>query len=61
MFEPMSTGRGVMYKLDWLGTGAGFTKYFDLVGFGPGLRPAEQHAWTFARLAAGRDDSRFEL
>jgi len=43
-----------MYKLDWLGIDTGFMKYFDLVGFGPGLRPARQHAWTVAACSKPR-------
>ena len=51
--EPMPSGRGVMYKFDWLGLGPGATKHFEPVGFGPGSRPARQHAWTFV---PGRHD-----
>lgn len=54
---PMETGVGVMYRLDWSAFGPGYTKYFDPVGFGPGLRPARQHAWTF-RLHPGADFQR---
>lgn len=53
-WAPMETGTGVMYRLDWSAFGPGYSKYFDPVGFGPGLRPARQHAWTF-RMRPGAD------
>lgn len=53
-FRPMESGTGVMYRFDWTAFGAGYSKYFEPVGFGPGLRPARQHAWTF-RLRPGAD------
>ncbi len=43
-----------MYRFDWSAFGPGYAKYFEPVGFGPGLRPARQHAWTF-RLNPGVD------
>src|SRR5258708_5082772 len=46
-FRPMETGTGVMYRFDWAAFGPGYAKFFEPVGFGPGLRPARQHAWTF--------------
>jgi hypothetical protein len=46
-FVPMKEGTGVMYRLDWASFGQGYSKAFDPIGFGPGLRPARQHAWTF--------------
>jgi FRG domain len=53
-FRPMETGTGVMYRFDWAAFGPGYSKFFEPVGFGPGLRPARQHAWTF-RLRPGRN------
>lgn len=53
-WEPMETGRGVIYRLDWSAFGPGYSKFFEPVGFGPGLRPARQHAWTF-RMRPGVD------
>lgn len=53
-FQPMETGTGVMYRFDWTAFGSGYSKFFEPVGFGPGLRPARQHAWTF-RLRPGAD------
>jgi hypothetical protein len=53
-FRPMETGTGVMYRFDWAAFGPGYSKFFEPVGFGPGLRPARQHAWTF-RLRPGID------
>ena len=53
-FSPMDSGQGVMYRLEWTQLGPGFTKHFEPVGFGPGLRPARQHAWTF-KIPPGRD------
>lgn len=53
-FQPMETGTGVMYRFDWTAFGPGYAKFFEPVGFGPGLRPARQHAWTF-RLRPGVD------
>jgi len=52
--RPMETGSGVMYRFDWAAFGPGYSKFFEPVGFGPGLRPARQHAWTF-RLRPGRN------
>lgn len=46
-FVPAESGTGVMYRFDWGAFGPGYAKYFTPVGFGPGLRPARQHAWTF--------------
>lgn len=46
-FLPMVSGTGVMYRLDWTRFGPGYSKFFEPVGFGPGLRPVRQHAWTF--------------
>ena len=46
-FQPMEDGTGVMYRFDWAAFGPGYSKFFEPVGFGPGLRPARQHAWTF--------------
>ncbi len=54
LFRPMETGTGVMYRFDWAAFGPGYAKFFEPVGFGPGLRPARQHAWTF-RLRPGVD------
>ncbi|MHA6879235.1 FRG domain-containing protein [Ralstonia pseudosolanacearum] len=54
-FQPAASGRGVMFKFDWRSIGTGYTRYFQPVGFGPGLRPARQHAWTFE---IGREDFR---
>jgi len=53
-FTPMETGTGVLFRFDWSAIGPGYSKFFDPVGFGPGLRPARQHAWTF-RLPPGVD------
>ncbi|MGA2216689.1 MAG: FRG domain-containing protein [Terracidiphilus sp.] len=53
-FVPMESGVGVIYRLDWCEFGPGYSKFFEPVGFGPGLRPARQHAWTF-RLRPGVD------
>jgi FRG domain-containing protein len=53
-FKPMETGTGVIYLFDWTAFGPGYSKFFEPVGFGPGLRPARQHAWTF-RLRPGVD------
>lgn len=53
-FTPADSGTGVMYRFDWSAFGPGYAKYFEPVGFGPGLRPARQHAWTF-RLNPGVD------
>jgi len=53
-FAPMETGGGVIYRLDWSAIGTGYSKFFEPVGLGPGLRPARQHAWTF-RLRPGVD------
>ncbi len=53
-FQPMDAGTGVMYRFDWTALGPGYSKAFEPVGFGPGLRPARQHAWTF-RLRPGVD------
>jgi hypothetical protein len=53
-FRPMESGTGVMYRFDWTAFGPGYSKFFEPVGFGPGLRPARQHAWTF-RLHPGID------
>lgn len=53
-FQPMESGTGVMYRFDWTALGPGYSEFFEPVGFGPGLRPARQHAWTF-RLRPGRD------
>jgi hypothetical protein len=53
-FQPMESGMGVMYRFDWTAFGPGYSKFFEPVGFGPGSRPARQHAWTF-RLRPGRD------
>lgn len=53
-WTPMETGVGVMYRFDWSAFGPGYSKFFEPVGFGPGLRPARQHAWTF-RLRPGVD------
>lgn len=53
-FQPMETGNGVMYRFDWAAFGPGYSKFFEPVGFGPGLRPARQHAWIF-RLGPGID------
>jgi hypothetical protein len=53
-FRPMETGTGVIYRFDWAAFGPGYSKFFEPVGFGPGLRPARQHAWTF-RLRPGVD------
>jgi hypothetical protein len=53
-FQPMESGTGVMYRFDWTAFGPGYSKFFEPVGLGPGLRPARQHAWTF-RLRPGRD------
>lgn len=53
-FHPMESGTGVMYRFDWAAFGPGYSKFFEPVGFGPGLRPARQHAWTF-RLRPGVD------
>lgn len=53
-FTPADSGSGVMYRFDWSAFGPGYAKYFEPVGFGPGLRPARQHAWTF-RLKPGVD------
>lgn len=52
----MDSGTGVLYRCDWSAFGPGFSKFFQPVGFGPGLRPARQHAWTF-RLRPDRDFS----
>ena len=46
-FKPMESGKGVMYRFDWTAIGRGYTKFFEPVGIGPGLRPTRQHAWTF--------------
>lgn len=46
-FQPMESETGVMYRFDWAAFGPGYSKFFEPVGFGPGLRPARQHAWTF--------------
>ncbi|CAM2148307.1 protein of unknown function [Pararobbsia alpina] len=54
-FQPAASGRGVMFKFDWQSIGTGYTRHFQPVGFGPGLRPARQHAWTFE---IGREDFR---
>jgi len=54
VFRPMESGTGVMYRFDWAAIGPGYSKFFEPVGFGPGLRPARQHAWTF-RLPPGVD------
>jgi hypothetical protein len=43
---PMETGIGVLYRVHWINTGPGYSKFFDPVGHGPGLRPSRQHAWT---------------
>ncbi len=53
-FKPMMKGLGDLYRFDWSALGPGYAKFFDPVGFGPGLRPARQHAWTF-RLGPGED------
>jgi hypothetical protein len=53
-FQPMETGTGAMYRFDWAAFGPGYSKFFEPVGFGPGLRPARQHAWTF-QLRPGVD------
>lgn len=53
-FRPMEIGTGVMSRFDWTSFGPGYPKFFEPVGFGPGLRPARQHAWTF-RLQPGVD------
>lgn len=53
-FIPADSGTGVMYRFDWSAYGPGYSKYFEPVGFGPGLRPARQHAWTF-KLNPGVD------
>lgn len=53
-FLPMESGVGVIYRLDWSAFGPGYSKYFNPVGIGPGLRPARQHAWTF-KLRPGAD------
>lgn len=53
----MRSGTGVMYRFDWSAFGPGYSKFFEPVGFGPGLRPARQHAWTF-RLRPGVDFQR---
>jgi FRG domain len=54
VFAPMESGVGVLYRFDWSAFGPGYSKFFEPVGFGPGLRPARQHAWTF-RLRPGVD------
>ena len=59
-FRPMETGAGVMYRFDWAALGPGYSKFFEPVGFGPGLRPARQHAWTF-RLRHGVDFQKVPL
>jgi FRG domain len=46
-YTPMTNGSGVFYRFDWTAFGQGYSKFFNPVGFGPGLRPARQHAWTF--------------
>jgi len=46
-FAPMTNGTGVFYRFDWTAFREGYSKFFNPVGFGPGLRPARQHAWTF--------------
>ncbi len=53
-FSPTENGVGVLYRLDWTAFGPGYLKFFDPVGFGPGLRPARQHAWSL-RLRPGLD------
>lgn len=53
-FRPMESGTGVMYRFDWSAIGPGYSRFFEPVGFGPGLRPARQHAWTF-RMGPGAD------
>jgi FRG domain len=53
-FVPMENGTGVIYCLDWAAFGLGYSKFFEPVGLGPGLRPARQHAWTM-RLQPGID------
>ena len=47
VFTPMEAGVGVLYRFDWTAFGPGYSRYFTPVGFGPGLQPARQHAWTF--------------
>lgn len=49
-WRAMESGTGVLYRFDWAAFGPGYSKFFDPVGFGPGLRPARQHAWTFRML-----------
>jgi hypothetical protein len=58
VFRPMEAGTGVMYRWDWAAFGRGYSTYISPVGFGPGLRPARQHAWTF-RLEPRADFQRF--
>jgi hypothetical protein len=53
-WTPMDQGVGVLYRFDWSAFGPGYAKFFEPVGFGPGLRPARQHAWTF-QLRPGVD------
>ena len=43
----MDEGKGVLCRFDWSAFGPGYSRAFDPIRFGPGLRPARQHAWTF--------------
>ncbi len=46
-WEPKGEGAGVLYRFDWTAFGPGYSKFFEPVGFGPGIRPTRQHAFTF--------------